>query len=238
LKRLVVVLIILFLSGCTQVDEEALKEEIKNELIEELAFDVEDMNDHMKEIAVQVKACTVAINVTLIDSSETFGSGIIYKQEGNVYYVLTNEHVIRYNDFVEVFIPSEDRYIMATISKEDAQMDLAILTFTSNEEYAVCEIEDVEYSEGEFVLAVGASVDIEYTNTMTLGIISRIDDERIQHDAAINIGNSGGPLFNLSGELIGLNVSKISSTSTGGFLVDVDGIGFAIKLEEILIFIA
>ncbi len=196
------------------------------------------MTNHLITVSEKVKACTVAIKVTFSETDDTHGSGVVYKQEGNDYYVLTNEHVVRYNESIDVYLPEENRYISATLVLEDAEKDLAILKISSLELIDICEIQQVDYTVGEFVLSVGAPVSIEYSNTVTLGIISKIEDNRIQHDAAVNPGSSGGPLFNINGELIGLNVTKINTTCAGITKVSVAGIGFSITVEEILDFIS
>ena len=238
MKKLLIALSLLFLTGCEQIDEEVLKEEIKAELTEELAFNMDDINDHLSEISSIVKACTATIEVTLSDTNETHGSGIIYKQDGNDYYILTNEHVIRYNQSVEVYLPSLNKYIEATVIKEDALKDLVILKISSLDIISICEIYQVDYEVGELVLSVGTPVSIEYSNTVTLGMISRIQDDLIQHDAAVNPGSSGGPLFNINGELIGLNVSRINTAFSGNVSVSVEGMAFSIIIEEIIDFIS
>ncbi len=237
MRKLLIIFLLLFTTGCEQIDEEALKEEIKQELVDELQFDMDDMNNHLIALSNNAKACTVSIDVTLTESSSTHGSGVVYKNEGNDYYILTNEHIIRYNQSVEVYLPSEDRYIEAIVTKEDSEVDLAILKISSLTEIDICEIVLASYEVGELVISVGAAVSIDYSNTVTLGVISRIEDNLIQHDAAINPGNSGGPLFNMNGQLIGLNVSKINTTTLGSTKVSVEGIGFSITVEEILLFI-
>ncbi|KFZ26902.1 MAG: Serine protease Do-like HtrA [Candidatus Izimaplasma bacterium HR2] len=238
MKKILIVLLFLFLTGCEQIDEEALKEEIKAELTEELEFDINDINDHLSMVSNMVKACTVTVEVTLSDISETHGSGIVYKSDGDDYYILTNEHVIRYNQSIEVFIPSINKYLQASIIKEDGMKDLAILKITSLDIVNICEINLVEYVVGELVLSVGTPVSKEYSNTVTLGMISRIQDDLIQHDAAVNPGSSGGPLFNINGELVGLNVSRINTTYSGNVIVSVEGMAFSIIIEEIIDFIS
>ncbi len=238
MKKLLIALSLLFLTGCEQIDEEALKEEIKSELTEELAFNMDDINDHLSEVSSIAKACTVTIDVTLSDTNDIHGSGIVYKQDGDDYYILTNEHVIRYNQKVEVYLPSLNKYIEATIIKEDALKDLVILKITSIDIISICEIHQVDYEVGELVLSVGTPVSKEYSNTVTLGMISRIQDDLIQHDAAVNPGSSGGPLFNINGELIGLNVSRINTAFSGNVSVSVEGMAFSIIIEEIIDFIS
>ncbi len=236
MKKVLIFFLILILSGCTKIDEEQLKEEIKNELLEELAFSSDDLNNQLIELSSQISLYTVAIDVDL-EESNTFGSGILISKEGNIYQVLTNEHTLRYQESVSVYIPHLDKYFAATILKEDQENDLALLEFSTSEELETYQIIEPTYQIGEIVLAVGSSSSLEYANTITMGIISRIDEIHIQHDAAINSGNSGGPLFNLQGELIGLNYSKVNTTYIGTNKVFVEGMGFAIPYQVLTEFL-
>lgn len=236
MKKAIIIALTLLLTGCSNLDEEKFKQEIKDEIALESTFDSTLLNDHFRKVSSEISLYTVAITVTVSDQ-ELLGSGIIYENSGNDYYILTNEHVIRYADSIEVFFPSENAYFEATIVKQDADKDLAILKITTLEILNCYQISNEVYAVGELVFSVGSPTSIEYSNSITLGIISRIDDEVIQHDAAINSGNSGGPLFNLEGNFIGINVSKINTTLIGNNAVNVEGVGFAIKLETILTFI-
>ncbi|MDY0139545.1 MAG: trypsin-like peptidase domain-containing protein [Candidatus Izemoplasmatales bacterium] len=166
---------------------------------------------------------------------QAVGSGVIYKQVGDRYYVLTNNHVIEDGiSFSVVFEDGEETG--AVLRGVDELVDLAVLYFTSEEDLPVAEFGDSDaINKGEIVVAVGHPSGFGYFGSMTMGIISGknryfdIDGDSVkdmfvgylQHDAAINSGNSGGALFDLDGKLIGVNVIKISS-------VTVEGMGFAI----------
>jgi len=166
---------------------------------------------------------------------QAVGSGVIYKQVGDRYYVLTNNHVIEDGiSFSVVFEDGEETG--AVLRGVDELVDLAVLYFTSEEDLPVAEFGDSDaINKGEIVVAVGHPSGFGYFGSMTMGIISGknryfdIDGDSVkdmfvgylQHDAAINSGNSGGALFDLGGKLIGVNVIKISS-------VTVEGMGFAI----------
>lgn len=173
-----------------------------------------------------------AVNGTTLLS---IGSGIIYKHLLNVYYVVTNNHVV---DEGSVFkIRMEDgTEITAFLKGVDSLVDVAVLYFTSTETYPVAKFADSEtVSKGSIVLAVGNPSGYEYYRSITIGIVSGInryfdiDNDGtkdmfvgyVQHDASINAGNSGGALFNLNGEVIGINVIKIAAT-------EIEGMGFAI----------
>lgn len=235
-KTLMLLISVFLLTGCQSVDEEALKNEIKNEILEELSFTDTFLQDQILDITSDIESYTVAIEVE-ISGSTSIGSGVIISKDNNTYEILTNEHVIRYADSIEIYVPSLNKYFLASVVKTNADEDLAIISVTTTDSLSIYNIISVDYSVGQLVLAVGTSTSIDYANTITLGIISNISETRIQHDAAINSGNSGGPLFNLNGELIGINVSKINTTSVGNSTINVEGMGFSIPINTIIDFI-
>ena len=155
------------------------------------------------------------------------GSGFIVSTDG---YVLTNAHVVA--DATEVTVRLTDkREFKAKVEGVDKRTDVALLKIDATALPTV-KIGDPESARvGEWVVAVGSP--FGFDNTVTAGIISakarRLPDETyvpfIQTDVAVNPGNSGGPLFNLNGEVIGIN-SQIYSRS-GGFM----GISFAIPID-------
>ena len=155
------------------------------------------------------------------------GSGFIVSEDG---YVLTNAHVVSDATTVTVKL-SDKREFQAKVVGSDERTDVALLKIDADGLPAVT-IGDAENTRvGEWVVALGSPFGFE--STVTAGIISakarRLPDETyvpfIQTDVAINPGNSGGPLFNLAGEVIGIN-SQIYSRS-GGFM----GISFAIPID-------
>ncbi|MEC5399113.1 DegQ family serine endoprotease [Uliginosibacterium sp. H1] len=158
------------------------------------------------------------------------GSGFIVSADG---YILTNAHVV--DGATEVTVRLTDkREFKAKVIGLDKRTDVALVKIEAGG-LPVLKTGDTEKTKvGEWVLAVGSPFGFE--NTVTAGIVSakarRLPDENfvpfIQTDVAINPGNSGGPLFNLSGEVIGIN-SQIYSRS-GGFM----GISFAIPIDVAL----
>jgi len=155
------------------------------------------------------------------------GSGFIVSSDG---YVLTNAHVV--DDATEVTVRLTDkREFKAKVQGVDKRTDVALLKIDARDLPTVRIGSPEESRVGEWVVAVGSP--FGFDNTVTAGIISakarRLPDETyvpfIQTDVAINPGNSGGPLFNLDGEVIGIN-SQIYSRS-GGFM----GISFAIPID-------
>ncbi|CAD6539918.1 DegQ family serine endoprotease [Paraburkholderia sabiae] len=160
--------------------------------------------------------------------SASLGSGFIISQDG---YILTNAHVVDGANVVTVKLTDKREY-KAKVVGADKQSDVAVLKIDAKDLPTV-KIGDPRASKvGQWVVAIGSPYGFD--NTVTSGIISAksrsLPDENytpfIQTDVPVNPGNSGGPLFNLQGEVIGIN-SMIYS-QTGGF----QGLSFAIPINE------
>ncbi len=156
----------------------------------------------------------------------SLGSGFIIDLEG---HVVTNNHVIADADEIEVILNDGTTTLPAELIGTDEKTDLALLKVESDGQLPVVEFGDSDVARiGQWVLAIGNPFGLN--SSVTAGIISARNrdiqsgnyDEFIQTDAAINQGNSGGPLFNMAGEVIGVNSAILSPT--GGSV----GIGFAI----------
>lgn len=170
------------------------------------------------------------------------GTGFIVSEDG---YILTNAHVIE--DAVEVHILFEDgTEETVTVVGADVKTDVAVLQ-TSHVGLEPVELGDSDTLQvGEFVLAIGNPLDsIELYGTVTLGIISAISREinidgfvnnYIQTDAAINFGNSGGPLIDMHGKVIGINSAKsvTAGYDEAGNSVAAEGIGFALPINDVI----
>jgi len=160
-------------------------------------------------------------------NEQSLGSGFILSEDG---YILTNQHVV--SDAKEVTVRlSDHRELSAVVVGSDERADIALLKIDAKGLTAVKLADMSKTRVGDWVLAIGSPFSFDYT--VTAGIISakgrNLDTEQyvpfIQTDAAINPGNSGGPLFNLKGEVVGVN-SQIYS-QTGGFM----GVAFAIPID-------
>lgn len=161
----------------------------------------------------------------------SLGSGFIIDAEG---HVVTNNHVIEDADEIEVILNDGVTTFPAELVGTDEKTDLALLKMEFTGELPVTVFGDSDAARvGQWVLAIGNPFGLN--STVTAGIISARNryinagdyDDFIQTDAAINQGNSGGPLFNMAGEVIGVNTA-IFSTSGGGSV----GIGFSIPSNE------
>ncbi len=220
---------------------QTLYESVISDLLEEIqagniAVDAESVIDMILSLeANQSKAVIGVKNLDGSGTAQSVGSGVIYKSEGSRYYVLTNNHVVENGSSYKVVFEDETE-ITATLRGVDELVDLAVLYFDTDQTLPVVSFGDSSaLQKGEIIIAVGHPSGFTYYGSMTMGIISGlqryfdIDNDGIndmfvgyiQHDAAINSGNSGGALFNIYGELIGVNVIKLTS-------IDIEGMGFAI----------
>ena len=158
----------------------------------------------------------------------SLGSGFIIDKDG---YILTNNHMVESADEVKVIL-SDKREFKAEIIGRDSKTDLALIKINGAKDLEPLPIGDSDKIEvGDWVVAIGNPYGLE--NTVTAGIVSAkyrqigtsSYDNYIQTDASINRGNSGGPLMNTQGEVIGINSAIYSQT--GGSI----GIGFAIPIN-------
>ncbi|MBD5806358.1 PDZ domain-containing protein [Lactobacillus sp. 0.1XD8-4] len=170
------------------------------------------------------------------------GSGVIYKKSGNSAYVVTNNHVVKGSNALQVIL-SNGKKVNADLVGADAATDLAVLKINAGNVKTVASFGNSNsVVPGQDVLAIGSPMGSEYANTVTKGIISAKNrtlkagtdgtlTSVIQTDAAINSGNSGGPLINMAGQVIGINSMKLASDTQGS---SVEGIGFAIPSNEVV----
>jgi len=162
--------------------------------------------------------------------TRSLGSGFIISEDG---YILTNAHVIEGADEIDVRF-TDKRELKARVIGSDKRTDVALIKVDAKGLSFVKFGDPARLKVGEWVVAIGAPFGFE--NTVTAGIVSAkgrsLPEENlvpfIQTDVAINPGNSGGPLFNMRGEVVGIN-SQIYSR-TGGFM----GLSFAIPIDVAL----
>lgn len=198
-------------------------------------------NDSIKESINKVYDSVYAIESYNIESGISIGSGFIYKKDNKYGYILTNYHVVKESNSLKV-IDNNDNEYTAKLLGFDEQTDLAVLCISAKNVKLVANISKDEINVGDTVFTIGTPSGKRYKGTVTKGIISGLNREIevsanndeyimnvIQTDAAINPGNSGGPLVNIKGEVIGINSLKIVQD-------EIEGMGFAIPIEEVLIY--
>ncbi|MDE2826845.1 MAG: trypsin-like peptidase domain-containing protein [Bacteroidota bacterium] len=161
------------------------------------------------------------------------GSGVLIRSDG---YIVTNNHVIESADKLQVLL-HDGRTFTAAVVGRDANTDLAVIRIDETDLPTVTLAPPGDVQVGQWVMAFGSPLDVALENTVTAGIVSAIGrtsarlsainlySDFIQTDAAINRGNSGGPLVNMSGQLIGINSAILSPTGNNA------GIGFAIPVS-------
>ena len=170
------------------------------------------------------------------------GTGFIYKKDNGVYYLITNYHVIQDGTRVEVVF-TNNKSAEVSVKGGDKYSDIAVLSYATDEILSISKIgSSVDTRVGDTVFAIGSPLDSNvYSWSVTRGVLSGKDREVevstnnnsandwimqvLQTDAAINSGNSGGPLCNSNGEVIGVNNMKLITQG-------VEGMGFAIPIEE------
>ena len=164
------------------------------------------------------------------------GSGFILTEDG---YIITNSHVVSGADRIEVQLFDGQSH-EAEVVGSDSSFDIAVLKIEAEDLPAVSVGDSDELQVGEEVAAIGNPLG-ELTFTMTNGILSALDREintdgnpqnMLQTNAAINSGNSGGPLFDMNGNVIGVTSAKYSGTTASGTAIE--GLGFAIPINDAL----
>lgn len=170
------------------------------------------------------------------------GTGIIMTSDG---YIITNAHVINDDNYgiaksVSVLLSDKTEY-EATIKGFDEDTDIAVLKVDASNLTAAEFGSSDELKVGELVIAIGNPLGFELFGSVTCGIVSALNREvtindkqmsLIQTDAAINAGNSGGPLVNSYGQVIGINSAKMSTTYNSTESASIEGLGFAIPMTQ------
>ena len=183
----------------------------------------------LQEIYQKNIGAVVSISCTLTEGSAS-GTGVIFSDEG---YIVTNSHVVEGARHITILL-SDGREMPAALVGSDSVSDLAVL-YIDAKHLTAAEFGDAKSLRvGDAVVAIGDPLGIEFRGTMTDGIVSAINREvsvsgrpmtLIQTNAALNSGNSGGPLINCYGQVIGINTMKIGGSISNS---SVEGLGFAI----------
>ena len=211
---------------------------LKNLVVEKTIKEVTVTDSGISDAVENVYDATVVVESYINGRLYSTGTGFVYKKDDNYGYILTNSHVIENATEVKIILTSKES-ITTKVLGNDSYSDIAVLSIPSNKVLSVASVGDSDSIKvGDTAFTVGAPVDASaYSWTVTRGIISGKNREVavtinnsssvmevIQTDAAINSGNSGGPLCNSNGEVIGITNMKLASTN-------IEGMGFAIPIK-------
>ena len=168
--------------------------------------------------------------------SQGMGSGFIIQKNKDTYYVLTNNHVVDGASEILVATRGGKEY-PAEVVGAVARRDLAVISFKTTDSFPLADLGDSDAVKvGDWAIAIGNPLGEQFAFSVTKGIVSAVGrtggpggniNDYIQTDASINQGNSGGPLVNIRGEVIGIN-TWIASNAGGGSV----GLGFAIPINN------
>jgi S1-C subfamily serine protease len=222
-----------FTNGYMQPTNTTIIERIYENQTTSLESRVIDILGTNKQSVVYVDTIRNVQTIFGIATSEASGSGFVVSDDG---YIVTNHHVIADASNITVVLNNGDEF-KASLRGADPLNDVAVIKIDPTYKLRPVEIGDSDkVKEGEFVVAIGSPFRLQ--NTITLGIVSATNrtltseggftiEKVIQTDAAVNPGNSGGPLISLEGKVIGVNTAIIS-TSGGS-----EGIGFSIPINTV-----
>jgi len=195
---------------------------------------------------------TVEQSVLIVKTETGHGSGIVFKVEDvdgtnlKRYYALTNYHVIEDGGEMYARFGGPETDIAIKDVKGYELYDIAIIRFETTKTIRVHEVKPIndntiqEIVKGQDVYAIGTPQKIDKYNYVTQGIVSlpsyeynNVSGLSVMHDAELNPGNSGGPLFNLNGELIGINVAKVTSISSKNGVIAAEGLNYSLNINKI-----
>ena len=168
-------------------------------------------------------------SVAQIVTGSGSGTGFVVNESG---LVVTNEHVVDGSSRVNVRMASGSEY-RGNVTQRHPTLDLAYITIDSNATFTPIAVGDSDVVRvGAEVIAIGFPLGTTLGSepTVSVGIISAKRDDRLQTDASLNPGNSGGPLLDMFGQAVGVVVSRVEEDSSGR---PVTGIGFAIPINEV-----
>lgn len=206
-----------------------------------------DENDTISKGVEAVYDAVVVVEGISNNQLASTGTGFVYKKNNGKAYIMTNHHVIGGVDTVKVIL-SDGKVVDAEIMGSEVYSDIAVLAIKEDEISSIAIMGDSsKLRVGDTLFTVGAPEGADYAGTVTKGILSGKDRlvevnlsnanssdyymKVLQTDAAINPGNSGGPICNINGEVIGItNLKLVDST--------VEGMGFAIPIEDALYYAA
>ena len=233
--------------GCAVIDYDGIKKEVKvvsNNRVSDLEENVVNISNKVLSSVVTVFNYQKGNNYEY--AIYAFGSGTIYKIDDDNIYILTNRHVVMDSEVIQVYFKGNGEKVYARLLSYDDMVDLAVILVKRSDVKDASSLTECKFglaSEakvGQFALTVGSPLDFELEGAVCFGIISKKDvyleddidydgkyeyfNKFIQVDASINSGNSGGPLFDMNGHVIGINTAKYDSSIA-------DNLGFSIPSD-------
>lgn len=244
LRNSIIVLIVFFLGMGTMFGVYYYFPNIKEITETRINKNVTLTDTGIADAVEKVYDSVVVINTYIKGEAYASGTGFVYKTDNNKAYLLTNNHVISKAEDVYVTF-TDGSIVKADIVGADVYSDIAVLSVSSEYGKNIAELGKSDGLRlGDTVFAIGAPLDSAYSWSVTRGIVSGKDRlveveltsgntktpmvvNTLQTDAAINNGNSGGPLANANGEVVGITSIKLASEA-------IEGMGFAIPIEDAL----
>lgn len=256
-KVVIVLAIIVFvlLLGVATLSTVDFKKLFKNETINitKTEKEVTVTDEGIADAVSKLYDATVIVEVgSSKNDLSGWGSGVVYDTDDKYGYILTNHHVVEGANYILIVYTDETEVEGEVVGSDEIQ-DIAVIKVPIESIKAKAEIgSSNELELGDTVFTIGTPVSLSYKFTVTRGILSGKDRlcqmrssggygysntqntwymSLLQIDATINSGNSGGPLANSNGQLVGINNSKLSSTYSS---VSIENMGFAIPIEDAL----
>lgn len=195
---------------------------------------VAKVNPAVVTVTNHLKATTDAFGQQQ-SGGEALGTGMILNKDG---YIVTNDHVVTGEASLQVTF-SDGKTVPATLVGGDQWQDVAVIKVNTAVPATITWGNSSQLQPGQRVIAIGSALG-QFNNTVTDGIVSAINrsldtgegyrlENLVQHDATINHGNSGGPLINLQGQVVGMNTALVSGTQSE----PAQGLGFAIESNTV-----
>lgn len=227
-KLLFLLLFTLSLTSCT-ISFGSNKDKIQTQIVKLNESQIEYIPSSIEEAVSNVYDSVVVINASSINSTSS-GSGVMIASSDNLTYIITCHHVIENQNTFQVVLNDGSKY-SASLVGGDKESDIAIISIEAKNQKLATFIDDShKVALGSTAIAIGNPLGT-LGGTVTVGVVSSTNrliemndgtkKDLIQTDASINSGNSGGGLFNINGQLIGIVNAKYAATG-------VEGLGFAI----------
>lgn len=234
-------------SSLDQAAYDAMYADIETSLFarfEEVALVNDETQNDVYEVVDIASQSVVGVEAYL-STGNALGSAVVYEYNEleDLFYAITNYHVvtndqyeINQGDYYKIRFEDEST-VDAELVKFDEEADIAIMSFSAaNITNIVPAVlgSSATLDKGQIIIAAGHPQGFNFFNSITFGVVAGLDREVdgetitfIQHDAAINSGNSGGPIFNLQGEVVGINVLKYAHE-------EIEGMGFSIPIDLVI----